>query len=493
MLRKIRIPLAILTITAVTLLFLGISWQCSLWIVWVAKIQFLPALLALNVGVLAFLILLTLLFGRIYCSVICPLGIMQDGFSWIAGKIKKNRFGYTKEKKWLRIGVMIIFGISLVIGFAPLTALLAPYSAYGRIISNLLRPLFDMLHNAAASLDAHYGGFHFYTVEIWSRGAIGISIALLTLIILAVWAWRKGRAYCNTICPVGTLLGLFSRFSLFKVHFDLEKCRHCSLCEKNCKASAIDSKSGTIDYSRCIVCGNCLEKCEFDALHYGKVKVKKVNPSEITKEENHSTDTQLRSFLVAAGMVTATASLAQTKLKMDGGLATIEEKKSPKRENPVTPPGSISFKHLQKHCTACQLCISSCPNNVLRPSTKWDSLMQPFMTFEKGYCRPECTRCSQVCPTGAIKPIKPEEKTAIHAGHAVWIKENCLPVTGGTSCGNCARHCPTGAIQMIPYNGVKIPSVDTAKCIGCGACENLCPAQPFSAIYVEGNEVHHLN
>lgn len=493
MLRKIRIPLAIFTITAVTLLFLGISWQCSLWIAWVAKIQFLPALLALNVGVLAFLILLTLLFGRIYCSVICPLGIMQDGFSWIAGKIKKNRFGYTKEKKWLRIGVMIIFGISLVIGFAPLTALLAPYSAYGRIISNLLRPLFDMLHNAAASLDAHYGGFHFYTVEIWSRGAIGISIALLTLIILAVWAWRKGRAYCNTICPVGTLLGLFSRFSLFKVHFDLEKCRHCSLCEKNCKASAIDSKSGTIDYSRCIVCGNCLEKCEFDALHYGKVKVKKVNPSEITKEENHSTDTQLRSFLVAAGMATATASLAQTKLKMDGGLATIEEKKSPKRENPVTPPGSISFKHLQKHCTACQLCISSCPNNVLRPSTKWDSLMQPFMTFEKGYCRPECTRCSQVCPTGAIKPIKPEEKTAIHAGHAVWIKENCLPVTGGTSCGNCARHCPTGAIQMIPYNGVKIPSVDTAKCIGCGACENLCPAQPFSAIYVEGNEVHHLN
>lgn len=493
MLRKIRIPLAILTITAVTLLFLGISWQCSLWIAWVAKIQFLPALLALNVGVLAFLILLTLLFGRIYCSVICPLGIMQDGFSWIAGKIKKNRFAYTKEKKWLRIGVMIIFGISLVIGFAPLTALLAPYSAYGRIISNLLRPLFDMLHNAAASLDAHYGGFHFYTVEIWSRGAIGISIALLTLIILAIWAWRKGRAYCNTICPVGTLLGLFSRFSLFKVHFDLEKCRHCSLCEKNCKASAIDSKSGTIDYSRCIVCGNCLEKCEFDALHYGKVKVKKVNPSEITKEENHSTDTQLRSFLVAAGMATATASLAQTKLKMDGGLATIEEKKSPKRENPVTPPGSISFKHLQKHCTACQLCISSCPNNVLRPSTKWDSLMQPFMTFEKGYCRPECTRCSQVCPTGAIKPIKPEEKTAIHAGHAVWIKENCLPVTGGTSCGNCARHCPTGAIQMIPYNGVKIPSVDTAKCIGCGACENLCPAQPFSAIYVEGNEVHHLN
>ena len=144
------------------------------------------------------------------------------------------------------------------------------------------------------------------------------------------------------------------------------------------------------------------------------------------------------------------------------------------------------------HCTACQLCVSACPNNVLRPSTRLDSLMQPVMSFERGYCRPECTRCSLVCPTGAIKPVTPEDKTAIHAGHAVWIKENCLPVKGGVHCGNCARHCPTGAIQMINYEGKEIPSIDTTKCIGCGACENLCPARPFSAIYVEGNEVHHI-
>ena len=148
MLRKIRIPLAILTITAVTLLFLGSSWQCSLWIGWVAKIQFLPALLALNAGVLVFLILMTLIFGRIYCSVICPLGIMQDGFSWLGGKFRKNRFGHVKEKKWWRYGVLAIFGIALIVGFAPLTTLLAPYSAYGRIVGNLLRPLFDLLHNA---------------------------------------------------------------------------------------------------------------------------------------------------------------------------------------------------------------------------------------------------------------------------------------------------------------------------------------------------------
>ena len=119
-----------------------------------------------------------------------------------------------------------------------------------------------------------------------------------------------------------------------------------------------------------------------------------------------------------------------------------------------------------------------------------------MMSFERGYCRPECTKCSEVCPAGAIKPISREEKTTIHVGHAVWIKENCVVLTDKVSCGNCARHCPTGAIQMIDYEGpngtVKVPAVDVERCIGCGACENLCPARPFSAIYVEGNEMHHI-
>ena len=120
-----------------------------------------------------------------------------------------------------------------------------------------------------------------------------------------------------------------------------------------------------------------------------------------------------------------------------------------------------------------------------------------MMSFERGYCRPECTRCSEVCPAGAIKPISREEKTDIHVGHAVWIKENCVVLTDGVSCGNCARHCPTGAIQIVDYEGpdgkVQVPAVDENKCIGCGACEHLCPARPFSAIYVEGNEMHHIN
>ncbi len=488
MLRKIRIILSVITFTLVTLLLLGIGFGVSQWAGWVAKIQLLPALLASSIGIIIALVVIALLFGRIYCSVVCPLGIMQDVFSWIGGKVKKNRFSYAKENKWLRYIFFAVFVIALVLGFAPLTTLFAPYSAYGRIVNSLFKPLYDMLNNWLAHIDAANNRYNFTEVQIWTRSVTTFVVALLTLLVLAFLAWRKGRLYCNSICPVGTFLSFFSRFSLFRVRFDKDKCKNCSLCEKNCKAQAIDYQNGTVDYSRCVVCGDCLSKCKFDALHY-TAKAPKAQPKPV--------DGGRRSFLIGTALAGTSAALAQTQMKVDGGLAVIEDKKAPKRQTLVTPPGSISARHMQRHCTACQLCVSSCPNNVLRPSTDMMHFMQPTMSFERGYCRPECTRCSEVCPAGAIKPITREEKTAIHVGHAVWIKENCVVLTDGVSCGNCERHCPTGAIQMIDHEGpkgpVQVPAVDENKCIGCGACENLCPARPFSAIYVEGNEMHHIS
>ena len=123
--------------------------------------------------------------------------------------------------------------------------------------------------------------------------------------------------------------------------------------------------------------------------------------------------------------------------------------------------------------------------------------MQPEMSYERGYCRPECVRCSEVCPSGAIQTITSADKSAIQIGHAVWIKENCVVVTDKVSCGNCARHCPVGAIQMVPLDvesidSLTIPVVNTERCIGCGACEHLCPSRPFSAIYVTGHQMHRI-
>jgi ferredoxin len=183
-------------------------------------------------------------------------------------------------------------------------------------------------------------------------------------------------------------------------------------------------------------------------------------------------------------------------LHVDGGLATIEDKKIPDRKTPVVPPGASGAENMKAHCTACQLCVSVCPNNVLRPSGKLATLMQPEMSFERGYCRPECTECSQVCPAGAIKPVTQADKTAVSIGQAVWIKENCVVNSDEIQCDACERHCPTGAVSLIDRNpgysdSLKIPVVDKELCIGCGACEYLCPARPFSAIYVEGNVKHH--
>ena len=488
MLRKLRILLQVVTITLVTLLLLGIGFRVHLWAGWVAKIQFIPALLATSFGILALLIVATLIFGRIYCSVVCPLGIMQDFFSWIGGKIKKNRFNYSKNRILLRSLVCAFFLFAMIIGFAPVTTLFEPYSAYSRIVNSLFKPLYDMLNNWLAGMDAANDRYNFTEVQIWMRSVTTFVVAIATLLVLGVLALWKGRLYCNTICPVGTLLGCLSRFSLLRVRFDKDKCKNCGMCEKNCKAQAIDFKAGTVDHSRCVVCGDCLAKCKFDALHYTAMK-----PATKSKP----VDTERRAFLVGAAVAGTTAALAQAEMKVDGGLAVIEDKVAPKRNTPITPPGSVSARHMQKHCTACQLCVSSCPNNVLRPSTDLLHFMQPTMSFERGYCRPECTRCSEVCPAGAIKPISREEKTNIHVGHAVWVKDNCVVLTDGVSCGNCARHCPTGAIQMVDYEGpngtVQVPAVDENKCIGCGACEHLCPARPFSAIYVEGNEMHHMN
>ena len=417
---------------------------------------------------------------------------MQDIFSWIGGKFKKNRFSYAKEKKILRYVVCALFFLAMIIGFAPITTLIEPYSAYSRIVNSLFKPLYDLLNNWLASLDAANDRYNFTEVQIWTRSVTTFVVAIVTLVLLGALAIWKGRLYCNTICPAGTLLGSISRVIKegCRVRFDKDKCKQCGMCEKNCKAQAIDFKNGTVDYSRCVVCGDCLDKCKFDALHY---KYALNQPAKEAKP----VDKERRAFLVGAAVAGTTAAMAQTEMKVDGGLAVIEDKKAPKRQTLVTPPGSMSIRHLEKHCTACQLCVSSCPNNVLRPSTDLMHFMQPTMSFERGYCRPECTRCGEVCPAGAIKPITREEKTSIHVGHAVWIKENCVVLTDGVSCGNCARHCPTGAIQMIDYEGpngtVQVPAVDENKCIGCGACENLCPARPFSAIYVEGNEMHHVN
>jgi polyferredoxin len=477
MLRKLRIALAALFFTGITLLLAGIG---AGWWGWMADVQFLPSVMrvigsatALNIAILAALVVLTLLVGRIYCSVICPLGVWQDIVNWISSrrKGKKRRFHYKKENRWLRNGIWVLYFAALVADVQVAIALLAPYSAWGRIVQSVLNPM--------------------------GMGWAVVAVAAVTLVVTGLLAWIGGRTYCNTICPVGTTLGIFSNFTLFGPVIDADKCTHCHGCEKQCKASCIDSENQKIDYSRCVDCFDCIDDCKFGAIRLGNTwkAAHRNRESARAKEAKQDVDQSKRAFLTGSALALGAVTLRAQEQKLDGGLAALEAKRKPERTERIVPAGARSLKDFYSRCTACQLCVANCPSGVLRPSTDLQHLMQPESSYEDGYCRPECVKCSEVCPAGAILPVTPEEKSVTHIGTAVVDYDLCVVNRDGVSCGNCARHCPAEAITMVPVDphdrhSLKTPAVIEEKCIGCGACEYLCPSRPFSAIHVNGLKVH---
>lgn len=520
MFKKIRIILASLFFISITLLFLDFTGSLHAWLGWMAKVQFLPAIMALNAIVLLVLIVLTLLFGRLYCSVICPLGIFQDIFSWFGTRKNKNKFHYTKPNNILRYTVLGVFIALMALPFTSIALLIAPYSAYGRIAQNLLAPIYQLGNNVLAYFAERADSYAFYSKEIWIGSLSTFVIALLTFGVLGFLAWRGGRTWCNTVCPVGTILGFLARFSWFKPVIDTSKCVGCKACEKRCKACCIDAATHTIDASRCVACMNCISNCHKGAIAFTHPKsapspsptiekrpeeganppspsMEKEPGSEVTPESTReAVSPQRRGLLLALPtLLAASTAQAQDNKTTDGGMAELQPRETPHRETPVKPAGSQTLALFSTRCTGCQLCVAACPNDVLRPSASLKTLMQPEMHFERGFCRPECTRCSEVCPTGAIQRITRAEKTSIQVGIAVWTRDLCLPATGKDKCGNCARHCPNGAILMIEQetpDGKKfeIPTVDTSRCLGCGACEFVCPVRPISAIHVEGVNAH---
>ena len=449
-LKYIRIILAAFMLLGITALVLDTTGLVRHWLGWMPKVQLLPAILALNVVVVVTIVVVTALAGRFYCSVLCPMGIFQDIFTWFHRIIfgKKHKFKYSVPVNGLRYTVLVLFVLCLLLGMNHIAVLIAPYSAYARMVTNI----------------------HSTGVAHW--------VAIATLVVIGLMGFTQGRMWCNTICPIGALLSLFSKHALFGIRIDGNKCVGCRKCEHTCKARCIDIDNKQVDTSRCVNCFNCLEQCNVGAIGFSR----RASGTSITSDSSSTSgvDASRRKFLTTTAAVGTAALLHAQEQKLDGGLAVIADKKVPQRTHTLHPAGSISQKNFESRCTSCQLCVSQCPEQVLRPSSELGHLLQPYMAFDKGYCRPACTRCSQLCPTGAIKPVTKEEKTAISIGTAVVLKDNCI------GCGACARHCPAGAIIMA--NG--IPAVNESKCIGCGACEYYCPARPMTAIFVEGRSLH---
>lgn len=496
MLKIIRIILAVISLAAVTLLFVDFTGTAHRLWPWMAKMQFVPALLSVNVAALVAIIAGTLLLGRVYCSVVCPLGIFQDAVNWVRGRVgkkksRKNRFRFVPAHTKTRLAILGAFLILLILGLANLLAasiagLIEPYSAYGRIASQIFAPVCGWINNLMAIWsESRVDNYDFYRVAIGVSAPV-LVVAVVTLIAVVTMAWRGGRDYCNTVCPVGTILGYLSKYSLLKPVIDTDKCVNCGKCARNCKAKCINAKAHEIDYTRCVACMDCLGECREGAISYTMRRPK----GRECGMEAASPDQSRRGFIIAGALLTGTAMQAKV---TDGGLTALKDKKSALRSIQAVPAGAVSLSHLSRHCTACQLCIQSCPNHVLKPSVALDGFMQPRLDFTDGYCTPGCTACSSVCPVGAFHPVTVEEKSSIKIGTAVVDVDSCLSATDGVKCGSCARHCPAGAIEMVAASGTNgnlRPAVNEEACIGCGSCEYHCPAGTVDGMRTERAAIH---
>lgn len=457
-------------------------------------LQFIPSFIrfysleAVAASGFVIVLVLTLLTGRTYCSFLCPLGIGQDLFSRIGGRIKRKfrRFGYKKPFTVLRYLLLIITLIATLTWGIYVITLLDPYSIFGRFMTYFAKPAIIEINNLLARV---LGKFDIYTLTITPVSGFKLavySIPAAFLILVGTLSLTKGRLYCNIICPVGTLLGLLSKISILRIKFDGSACTRCGRCAVSCKSSCIDFLSYDIDVTRCVDCFNCINICQDKALSYGVVNL---------KPKKHETDESKRKVIVSSIMLLfGLSGLADGQEKK---VAPKPKKESTVRENktfPVCPPGAGSIHALNTNCTACSLCINACPNSVLQPAISQyglSGIMQPVMNYHKSFCTYNCVVCTEICPTYALHPLVLEAKKLTQLGKAIFVKDNCIVKTEKTACGACSESCPTKAVYMIPYEGnLLIPEVNGDICIGCGHCEFACPTTPYKAIYVDGNDVH---
>lgn len=510
-LKGLRVILAILIFVPILLFFVDFVDILPDRVSGLLHLQILPAILAGMFGILVFQFALVLLFGRIYCSVICPAGVLQDVINRIfcIGKKKKKgvrRFKYHAPQNILRYTILALtFGFALF-GFTGLCLLLGPYSNFGRIANNLFRPIVVWGNNLLADLLTRMDNYTLYHVTISTISTAGWVSALVALLVFITLVVFRGRLFCNTLCPVGALLSLVSRYSFFRISFDKTACTHCGNCEHTCKAEAIDSQHLIVDTSRCVDCFNCVSSCAKGGLQYRfkpffqkEQRQDKTSDNLVEKTVALRQDTHLapsrRTFLatgvsLAAGLPVVSAMAEKVESGKGKGKKGTHAKKWP----PVTPPGSLSLERFKDKCTACHICIVQCPSHVLRPAGLeygFDYMLKPQVAYIDSYCNYECTVCSEVCPTHAIKPLTKEEKATTQVGIATFFLNRCIVHTEGTDCGACSEHCPTQAVHMVPYKGtLTLPEVNPDLCIGCGGCESICPVRPMRAIIIKSNEVH---
>ena len=459
------------------------------------------------------LLAITLVFGRVFCGWICPFGTLHHFFGWIlpsrkgrgAARVEANKtHGYQRAKYYLMYAFLVaaLFGSAIGGLFDPICIAVRaiglgviPGVQYiaGRTLGAAQDiPSRSIQHAADATQDVLattvWQSHQFYFHQTWLIVALFIALLFLNRFIPRFW--------CRVLCPLGAFLGVFARFALFGMEKDHAKCTDCNLCLVNCQGA--DSPQGGVKWRQdeCHMCLNCENACPEDVIKF------KFLPNR--KSRIGVPDLQRRTLLATAAAGAAFIPAARIADSLDVNY----------HSKVIRPPGSVEERAFLERCIRCAECMKVCPNNALHPAmfeAGVEGLWTPILIARIGYCEHSCVLCGQVCPTGAIQKITEKEKLGqgvppVKIGTAFYDVGRCLPWHMQTPCIVCEEFCPTSpkAIWVEEVEApvrdskpaedggdpamltVKLqrPHVDPSLCIGCGACEKVCPVQDQPAVYI---------
>jgi MauM/NapG family ferredoxin protein len=420
----------------------------------------------------AALLVLTLIFGRFFCSWMCPLGVTQDACS-VAPRVNtaRARRARNRYRRMYHLKYGLLVGLLVLAVLGPLqVGLLDPLALFLRTVSGILVP--GMQHS----------GLPVGTVSRMTAGALVFGLLFVGILVVTRWI---PRAWCRTVCPLGALLGVAARWSLFQIRRDQKTCTDCGQCAAVCNGAA--DPHALLRPTECVLCFNCVAVCPQDALTYGR-------PAPARQQSPESPDVSRRRALAAV----AGGAIAFPLLRSAASSAN--------RPRPalIRPPGSLPEKEFLARCVKCSACMAVCPTGGLQPALTqggFETLWSPVLVPRIGHCEAACNRCGHQCPTGAIRPLQRSDRTGgkskkpVKIGTAFVDRGRCLPWAMGRACLVCEEVCPVSpkaiwveTVQTPKPGGGTLalgrPRVEPQRCIGCGACENHCPVAGRAAIRV---------